>query len=407
MILRNVSVLVFAESEALAAAAEAAGQDPRLARNRVDVRRGGMQAAMEWLGDHPSPDVLILDVPPGPDLWDRMEALAEVVETQCRVVFVGENDSIAVFREMTARGVADYLGGTVEARDIADSICRLFSADESLPKGRLVAVLPAVGGAGASTVAAAVASSLAKRLGDALLLDLDLPTGTAALMMAVNPRDPVSTVLATQELDAELLERFMAREGGVRILSTPGGLREARHTNPEAVETLVSLARSMTKAVVLDFSKGWGTAQEALTALADEVIVVARPDLASLRNSRMLVDDITGRRLDARRPRLVINGTGVARKHEYSSADFAESGGATPAASFPFEPEPLLAAIVDGRPIVQSGGKAMKAMLAFADTVLAGEGGGRPGKGRGKRSGPPLGALKSGLSRIIARKEKA
>lgn len=406
MILRNVSVLVFAESEVLAAAAEAAATDPRLARSRVEVRRDGLRAAAEWLADHPSPDVLVISAPLEPDLWERMEALAENVETHCRVVFVGDSDSIAVFREMTARGVADYLGGNVEPRDIADSICRLFTAGDSLPKGRLVAVLPAVGGAGASTVAAVIASRLAKRLGDAVLLDMDLPTGTAALMMAVNPRDPVSTALSTPGLDAELLERFMSREGGVRILSTPGVLRETRRSDPEAVENLVAVARSMTKAVVIDFSKGWSAAHEALTALADEVVVVARPDLASLRNSRMIVDDIVGHRLDARRPRLVINGTGIAKRHEYSSADFAESGGAAPAASFPFDPEPLLSAIVDGRPIVQSGGKAMKAMLAFGETVLAGEAG-RGGKRQGKHSGPPLHALKSGLSRIIARKEKA
>lgn len=406
MILRNVSVLVFAEAEEVAAAADAVVKDPRLARSSVEVRRAGMADAVEWLAQNPSPDVLVIGVPSGPDLWERMETLAENVEPHTRVVVVGETDSIAVYREMTARGVADYLGGSVEARDIADSLCRLFAADDDLPKGSLVAVLPAVGGAGASTLAAATASALAKRLGDAILLDMDLSTGTAALMMAVNPRDPISAALATDELDPDLLERFVAREGGVRILSTPGLLGEGRRFDAEAVESLLAVVRSMTKAVVVDFSKGWGPVQERVTAMADEVIVVARPDLASLRNSRMIVDDIAGRRLDARRPRLVLNGAGVSKRNEYRSADFAEAGGATPAASIPFDPEPLLAAIIDGRPIVQSGGKAMKAMLAFAETVLADEA--APGaKRRHGVAKTRQGGLKSGLARLIPQKQKA
>lgn len=405
MILRNVSVLVFAESEDLASAADAAVKDPRLSRSRVDVHRSDVRAAVEWLANNPSPDVLIIGIPTGPDLWERMETLAENVEPHCRVVVVGESDSIAVFREMTTRGVADYMGGSLEPREIADCICRLFAADDNLPKGRLVAVLPAVGGAGASTIAAVVASRLSRRFGDTVLLDMDLPTGTAALMMAVNPRDPVSMALSTSGLDAELLERFMSREGSLRILSTAGVLREASRPDPDAVEHLVTVARSMTKAVVVDFCKGWSAAHERITALADEVIVVARPDLASLRNTRMIVDDIVGRRLDARRPRLVVNGTGASKRHEYGSADFADSGGTAPAATVPFDPEPLLAAIVDGRPIVQSGGKAMKAMSAFAETVLAGEA--SSGKRRGGYSTAPLGALKSGLSRLIAKKQKA
>ncbi|MGE5547809.1 MAG: AAA family ATPase [Solirubrobacterales bacterium] len=404
MILRNVNALIFADTDALASAAQDATKDPRLSRSHLEIHQGGVLAAAQWLAEHHSPDILFVSDPIDDGLWDRMERLADSVEPGCRVVVIGPRDNIAVFREMVARGVADYLGGEVSAADIVDCMARLFIAEEGLPKGRLVTVIPAVGGAGGSTVAAVAAFSLAQRLGDTILLDLDLPMGTGALMMGTDPRDPLSSALANPGLDAAMLERFISREGSVRILSTPGALGEARTLDADTVERVVSLARSMAKVVVVDMPRGWGEGWERVVTQSDEVVVVARPDLASLRNSRMIVEDVAGRRIDGRRPRLVLNGVGAAKKNEYGAADFTEAAGVAPAAVAPFDPEPLMAAIAEGRPIVQAKGKAMAALLAFADGLL--EDGTKQANKKKAAGSDPLAPLKAKLAKLM-KKEKA
>lgn len=405
MILRNVSARIFADTPELEAAAQAAASDPRLSRSRIEVHGGGIAGAAQWLAGNSSPDVLILGDCVDELVWERLETLAENVEPHCRVILVGPQDNIAIYREMTGRGIADYLGGPPDAAEIAEALCRLFAEEDALPKGRLVVVLPAVGGAGGSTLAAALATTLGERLGEAVLLDMDLGEGTAALMMGVDPREPVAAALANPGLDAAMLERFMVREGKVRVLSTAGSLRDARFVDGDTIERLVNVARGMAKVTIVDMPKGWGESHQRLMTLADEVVVVSKPDLASLRNTRMIVDDVASRRIDGKRPKVVLNQMGAARKNEFGVADFAESGGTNPAAAIPFDPEPLATAIAEGRPVAQSGGKAMTSMLEFAETILVGDGDRKAAKKKANLD--PLAMIKARLEMLRPKPKNA
>jgi pilus assembly protein CpaE len=203
-----------------------------------------------------------------------------------------------------------------------------------------------------------------------------------------------------------MLERFMVRDGAVRVLSTPGSLRETRFLDADAVEHVVSMARTMAKVVVVDFPKGWGAAYERLAAQADEVVLVASPDLAALRNCRMIVEDVAGRRIDGRRPKLVLNRMGMSKRNEYGAADFTEAGGGAPSALVPWEPDPLLAAVADGKPLIGAGGKAVAALKAFAATLLLQEGAKAPAKGR-KGGQSLLAQLRAKINGLVPSKGKA
>jgi pilus assembly protein CpaE len=158
--------------------------------------------------------------------------------------------------------------------------------------------------------------------------------------------------------------------------------------------------------VVIDLPKGWSEMAERLVTLVDEVVVMARPDLASLRNTRMLVDEMVGRRVDGRRPKVVVNFVGAAKKHEYGTADFAESGAAVPSAMIPFDPEPLMAVVAEGLPMARAQGKAMTALLDFADTLFSSDNARQVPK-RKKGSLELLGPLKSKLAGLRPKKLKA
>jgi pilus assembly protein CpaE len=219
-------------------------------------------------------------------------------------------------------------------------------------------------------VAAITADVLWKRLGDAVLLDLDLHMGTAALALGLDIRDPVADALANAGLDVAMLERFIVRDRGPRVLSTHGSLRGATSFDVEGIERLVTIARGIAKVVVVDLPKGWSEAHQRLMALTDEIVLVTAPDLASLRNSRMILDELAGR-TDAPRPKVVLNKAGFALSKEYADADFKEALGSAPAAVIPWDPSPLMAAVVDGKPVSEAGGKAAAGMRAFAATLFS------------------------------------
>lgn len=372
MILRNLTILVFAEGS-LHDAAQAAAQDVRLAKVRFELHRGGFEAAREWLTTHRSPDVLIVGDSIEVDLGPRLEALAEVVEPSCKVILAGAKDSIALYRELTAHGIADYLGGKVAAADLISAVLRLFSVQDRIPKGRVLAVTGAVGGAGASTVATIVADELSHRLGDTVLADLDFALGTAGLGLALEIRDSAGEALMNGGLDIAMLERVAVRDRGLRVLSTHGSLRSTAGFDADSVERMLHLARELGKVVVLDLPKGWSETHFRLLSLADEVVIVSTPELAAVRNSRMFLDELAAKRADAAPIKVVLNKAGLVRGKEYGPSDFKEALGRPLAAAIPWDPLPLVTAIMEGKSLANAGGKAVAAMRGLGATLFPGK----------------------------------
>lgn len=385
MMLRNIAITIFSDTAALAQASQMAASDSRFARCKVELKAGGIVDAAQWLATNRSPDVLVVGDPAEADLWQRLERLAETVEPSCKVIVVGRKDSIALYRELLTRGVSDYLGGSVGAPDLIGAVLRLYSAEDALPKGKLVAAMSASGGAGGSTVAAIVSSDLDRRIGDALLVDLDLHMGTAALALGTEVRDPLADAMINAGVDSAMLERFIARERGPKVLSTYGSLRAAAAVDAEMIDRVVSISRTLAKVVVVDLPKGWTEAHQRLLGTADDVAIVCTPDLASLRNARMILDDLGQRRGDALKAKLILNKVGLARGAEYSGADFKDALGTVPTAVIPFDPAPLMNALAAGRPVSEAGGKAASALRSAAAHILAKE----SGAGRSMKTATP------------------
>lgn len=380
MILRNIAVMIFADTPGLAHAAQAAAKDTRLAKCKVELKAGGIAEAAQWLSTNRSPDVLIVGDSAEGEIWQRLERLAETVEPVCKVIVAGRKDSISLYRELVARGISDYLGGNIGAPDLVGAVLRLYAAEDTLPKGKLVVTLSASGGAGGSTVAAILADQFEQRFGDALLVDLDLNMGTGALTLGVDVRDPLADAMMNAGLDTAMLERFITRNRGPRVLSTYGSLRAVGTADAEMIERVIAISRSLSKVVVADLPKGWGDAHQRLLTIADDIAVVCTPDLASLRNARMILDDLAQRRGEAPKPKVVLNKAGLARGAEYGGADFKEALGAVPAAVIPWDPAPLMSALASGKAVSDASSKAVAALRAAAGQFLAKESGTKKAK---------------------------
>src|SRR5690242_8630168 len=149
----RISVQAFCESESAASALRSAGEDRRLAKAHLSVKMGGMAAALETYHNAPTPNVIVLESGGQHDLLASLDELATVCDPGTRVIVVGNENDEVPYRELVRRGVNDYVVGPVEPLDVVRSICSLFSASEAVTVGRIIAVVGAKGGAGASTVA--------------------------------------------------------------------------------------------------------------------------------------------------------------------------------------------------------------------------------------------------------------
>src|SRR3954452_25415005 len=161
----RVSVQAFCETVETAAAIQAAGEDRRLAKAHLNIQMGGIVAAAEAYRSAPTPNVVLIESESrGDDVLRGLDSLAEVCDAGTRVLVIGKLNDVILYRELMRRGISDYLIAPVGTIDIVRAICGLFSAPDAKPVGRVVAIVGAKGGVGASTIAHNVAWSVARDL---------------------------------------------------------------------------------------------------------------------------------------------------------------------------------------------------------------------------------------------------
>src|SRR4030081_4158099 len=337
----RVSVQAFCETVATAVAVRSAGEDRRLGKALLTVQMGGVVAAIESYRTVPTPNVIILETEGGRDILAGLDELAGVCDPGTRVVVIGTNHDAAPYRELVRRGVSDYVIGPVATLDVVRSICSLFSASEAIAVGRIVAVVGAKGGVGASTVAHNVAWTIARDLAlDSVVIDLDLAFGTAGLDFNKDPVQGIANaVFSSDRPDTALIERLMAKcTDRLNLLAAPATLERVYDFGEQAFDAIFDTLRMTTPCIVLDVPHQWsGWTRRALVG-ADEILIVAEPDLANLRNTKNLLNMLKAARPNDRPPLYCLNQVGMPKRPEIAAGEFAKAIESQPIAAIRFDP---------------------------------------------------------------------
>ena len=121
------------------------------------------------------------------------------------------------------------------------------------------------------------------------------------------------------------------------LFTAPATLERDYDAAPEAYEAVIDATRQMSPCVIVDLPHAWTPWVKSCLIAADEIVVVATPDLASLRNAKNLIDLVRHARPNDSPPRLVINQANMPKRPEIPAKDFAETMGVEPAAIMPFD----------------------------------------------------------------------
>src|SRR5438067_1556876 len=311
----RVSIQTFCETPETAAVMQAAGEDRRMAKAHLKVQMGGIAAAVEAYRGSPTPNVIIIESGGrGEDLLAGLDQLAEVCDAASRVIVVGRVNDIVLYRGLVRRGVSDYLIGPVEALELIRAVSGLFCAPDVKPVGRTIAVVGAKGGVGASTVAHNVAWALARDLRlDSVVADLDLAFGTAGLDYNQDPAQGIAdAVLSPERIDTAFMDRLLSKcADHLGLLAAPVTLDRVYDFGVNAFDTIFDTLRFTTPCIVLDVPHQWsGWTKRVLTG-ADDILIVAEPDLANLRNAKNIHDFIKAERPNDRAPLYCLNQVGM------------------------------------------------------------------------------------------------
>jgi pilus assembly protein CpaE len=303
----------------------------------------------EWVGHAESNARLVLDIAASADRLPR-EAVSQILESRARLVLVDLGDSTTGIRvvqalreegpdlailatgpslpadallEMMRAGASEYLPRPLSDEDVAEAFRRLRKrvaapSQDADVQGRVITVFSSKGGAGVTTVAANLATLVANRTHErTLLLDLNPGFGTAEVSLGLTPRYSYLDVMKNfHRMDAELLDSYLEEhETGMAFLGAPP-VEESEPPTAAAVQELLRLCRRYFHNVVVD---GGSRLHDALVyALrdSDELLLVATPEIATLRNLKRAQNHLAVRGLGGAPPaKVVLNqvreGTGV------------------------------------------------------------------------------------------------
>jgi pilus assembly protein CpaE len=339
----RITIHAFVAKPETSEAIQVASQDRRMARASTIIRTGGLSAALEHYQNQPTPSLIIVEsLDPAAVMLTQLDRLAEVCDPGTKVVVAGQANDIALYRELMRRGVSEYLVPPFAPLQVISSITGLY-ADPAQPfVGRQIAFVAAKGGVGASTLAHNFAYAVSESMqASTVIVDFDLAFGTAGLDFNQDPLQGVADALSQPDrLDPVLMDRMMARcTDRLSLFAAPGNLDQDYEISPELFEEVAGKIRAAAPFVVLDLPHAWSAWKRKVLMTSDDLIVVATPDLASLRNAKNIVDLVRQSRPNDQPPRLVLNQVGVPGRPEIPVKDFGEALDLSPSLVLPFDPK--------------------------------------------------------------------
>lgn len=356
----RISIHAFCETPETTALLERAAVDRRLAKTHMTMHMGGLPKAVDHFQTASTPNLIVIEaLDGGESLFAQLGELAEVCDPSTKVIVIGRANDIGLYREMVRQGISDYIVRPKSPIQIIKSIATLYIDPSAPPIGRTIAFVGARGGAGSSTLAHNVGWCAAEEMqSDTVILDLDLPFGTASLDFEQDPTSGLIEALSSPErLDDVLLDRLLQKHTErLSLFTAPNLLDRDYDIDDQAFETVIDVVRGAAPTIVVDVPHVWTGWSKRLLQSADQIVITATADLASFRNTKNLVDIISGARPNDSPPMLVINQFD-AKLSSVQPQQFEEHVGLRPSIVFGWEPQLFHTAATNAAPIVQVGAK--------------------------------------------------
>jgi pilus assembly protein CpaE len=316
------------------------------------------------------PDVIVVDVRSDPRLISVIGGIKRRYPTMGVAIVVPSLDPELMLEAMRA-GVSECIPEPLTQGALEAAVSRVMVQRIAPLEGRVFAVIGAKGGVGATTVAVNIAEGMAQTLGDALLIDLHVSTGDAAVFLGVEPRFTVVEALEnTHRLDEAFFRGLVVRtRSGLDILGSSPRIA-AGALDAQQIRMLIDFAARYYRAVVLDVPRGDPAVVDALES-ASVLLVVVNHELPTLRSAYRLVANLR-HRYGSDRIGLLVNRSD--KTSDIALEDIEKAVHTKVRHVLPSDYKAALAAVNKGEPLARAGqGRLAAALQGLSRTLLGQE----------------------------------
>jgi pilus assembly protein CpaE len=234
-----------------------------------------------------APNVILVDIP-AENAGGALRAI-ELLHQEfpdSAVFAIGTMSQPHVIVSAMRAGAREYIERPTTTTDLLEAFVRLTSTrrkpGRESSRGKILTIVNAKGGSGATTVAVNLALALQSIQANTALVDM-APLGHCALHLNLKPTFTVSDAITNlHRLDSSLLESFMARDcGGLQVLAGAAAPSPVEPSVSDFARLFDTIAGAF-RYIVVDASSRLDSATRLVSNLSEKVLLVAHADVASL-----------------------------------------------------------------------------------------------------------------------------
>ena len=276
-----------------------------------------MSGSIANVTDAVSDDLTVVIIDLDATRLDEMQALERLMLRTGipPVVVVAQSFDADVARSLLQMRVADFLVKPVQPVELVRTCARVARTGKAeTTEAQIYTFIPAVGGAGVTTLAIQTALLLLNSSGQRVrpstcVVDLDFQHGACADYLDLEPRLDLKEIEPRPErLDRQLLEIMLSHHAsGLEVIAAPNRPAEMRSFDPDMVTRLLDLVSSHFDYVVIDMPRTWFSWTDSVLLGTNKLFIVSEMTVPSLKQARGLVSAIRERLGDSPQPQVIVN----------------------------------------------------------------------------------------------------
>jgi pilus assembly protein CpaE len=251
-----------------------------------------------------------------PGEMQGLERLMARIGTWPPVVVVTQSFDETVARTLLQMRIADFMVKPVSPVELVRTCARVAKGNgvaAEATEAQIYTFLPAVGGAGVTTLAVQTAMMLLNsgRQGKATtcLVDLNFQHGACADYLDLEPHLNLGEIEPRPErLDRQLLEMMLSHHpSGLAVIAAPNSPAEMRSFDPDVVTRLLDMVSTNFDYVIFDMPRTWFSWTDSVLLGSNKLFIISEMTVPGLRHAKQLVEAIKERLGDGPQPQVIIN----------------------------------------------------------------------------------------------------